>query len=218
MTAARNIAATSSLIHLTPSGNPPTSVQHRWHSSRPSSSESVSWPHAVASSETLTHLKSAFRAHASRLPSTYGDTGDTPSETGYVHEFIAHVEKTFPRTKRATHAMWAWRGSSPSKRTTGTADGSRAASVSSGSSDGGESGAGERLSRLLELSGCEDVVLVVFRWYGGVKLGSDRWKCISSVAKEALELGGFGLWGKTEDANNEQRSKGKGKKGKREKK
>jgi len=63
--------------------------------------------------------------------------------------------------------------------------------VISGSVSGGESGAGERLERLLELSpGCKDrnVVLVVYRWYGGVKLGSDRWKCISSVAKEALGI------------------------------
>ena len=57
----------------------------------------------------------------------------------------------------------------------------------SGSVSGGESGAGERFERLLELSpGCKghDVVLVVYRWYGGVMLGSDRWRCISSVAKE----------------------------------
>ena len=61
----------------------------------------------------------------------------------------------------------------------------------SGSVSGGESGAGDRLERLLELSAsCKgrDVVLVVYRWYGGVKLGSERWKCISDVSKEALSL------------------------------
>ena len=60
-----------------------------------------------------------------------------------------------------------------------------------GQNDGGERGSGERLSRLLELMECEDVVVVVSRWYGGVPLGSDRWRIISGVAKEALRRGGF---------------------------
>lgn len=81
--------------------------------------------------------------------------------------------------KRATHCMCAYR--TPS-HTTGTI---------TGQNDGGESGSGDRLSRLLELSGSENVVVVVSRWYGGVKLGSDRWKRISEVAKDVLDKGGF---------------------------
>jgi putative IMPACT (imprinted ancient) family translation regulator len=60
-----------------------------------------------------------------------------------------------------------------------------------GHNDGGEKGSGERLSRLLEAAQCEDVAVVVSRWYGGVKLGSDRWRLISSVAKAALNKGNF---------------------------
>lgn len=60
-----------------------------------------------------------------------------------------------------------------------------------GQHDGGERGSGERLSRLLDALECENVMVVVSRWYGGVPLGSDRWKIISSVAKEALKKGGF---------------------------
>ena len=63
--------------------------------------------------------------------------------------------------------------------------------IETGSSDGGESGAGEHLTRLLELCQCENVLLVVFRWYGGVQMGGQRWRCISVVAREALEEGGF---------------------------
>jgi hypothetical protein len=66
----------------------------------------------------------------------------------------------------------------------------RAAGVA-GQSDGGEGGSGDRLARLLRLTGCEDVVVVVWRWYGGVQLGSDRWKRISEVAREALNSGDF---------------------------
>ncbi|TFK88337.1 ribosomal protein S5 domain 2-like protein [Polyporus arcularius HHB13444] len=97
-------------------------------------------------------------------------------------QFLAHLHDIEPRTRRASHAMYAWRLRPPS--TSGS-------SLLYGSSNGGEAGAGERLERLLELGHCENVALVVFRWYGGVKLGSDRWRCISSVAKEALERGGY---------------------------
>lgn len=85
------------------------------------------------------------------------------------------MKATISRTRRSTHAMWAWRRASGESR----------------ADDGGEAGAGERLERLLESSPDVDVVLVVFRWYGGVPLGSQRWKCISQVAKEALEAGNF---------------------------
>lgn len=74
--------------------------------------------------------------------------------------------------------MYAYRSSDEGKTVTGE-------------SDGGESGSGERLGRLLELSGCENVIVVVSRWYGGVPLGSDRWKRISEVAKEVLREGEF---------------------------
>lgn len=60
-----------------------------------------------------------------------------------------------------------------------------------GQHDGGESDSGDRLARLLDSSRRDNVVVVVSRWYGGVKLGSDRWKRISDVAKEALTKGGF---------------------------
>lgn len=59
------------------------------------------------------------------------------------------------------------------------------------SSDGGESGAGEKLLKLLELGGYKGVIVVVYRWYGGVKLGSGRWKFILGLANDALKDGGF---------------------------
>lgn len=33
--------------------------------------------------------------------------------------------------------------------------------------------------------------MVVSRWYGGVHLGSDRFKHINQAARDALEVGGF---------------------------
>jgi len=36
-----------------------------------------------------------------------------------------------------------------------------------------------------------NVVVVVSRWYGGVKLGPDRFRLINMVARECLVMGGF---------------------------
>lgn len=90
--------------------------------------------------------------------------------------------------------MYAWRCSTGPSESTIEVNSDKAKKstvISIDSSDGNESGAGERLVRLLELAKCENVIVMVFRWYGGVKIGSDRWKCISGTAKEALTKGGF---------------------------
>jgi putative IMPACT (imprinted ancient) family translation regulator len=57
--------------------------------------------------------------------------------------------------------------------------------------DDGETAAGGRLLKLLENCGCENVAVVVSRWYGGVKLGPDRFKDINTVARDLLEKHGF---------------------------
>lgn len=141
---------------------------------------SQTWHRPVTASSSTTVLKSSFQAFVTHLSSPPLSSASFSSES--LAQLLSYIASTHPRTKRATHAMYAWRASS-SSASSGPPD--------SGSSDGGESGAGEHLSRLLELSKCEDVILVVFRWYGGVQMGGQRWKCISIVAREALELGGF---------------------------
>lgn len=81
-----------------------------------------------------------------------------------------------PELKRATHCMYAYRvqnSDSPGPTITGQ-------------NDGGENGSGDLLARLLEQSKQENVIVVVSRWYGGVQLGSERWRRISEVARDAL--------------------------------
>ncbi|KAF9240384.1 ribosomal protein S5 domain 2-type protein [Melanogaster broomeanus] len=117
-----------------------------------------SWPHELAASSSLSSHASKFLAYASTLP-----------HPAHLPNFLTYL-KALPSHKRATHFMYAYR----------TASGSAA-------HDGGERGAGERLERLLELRDVKNVVVVVVRWYGGVKIGSERWKCISEVAKQALD-------------------------------
>lgn len=57
--------------------------------------------------------------------------------------------------------------------------------------DDGEKGAGTKLASLLELAGCENTLVVVSRWYGGIHLGSARFKHIASTARTALEDAGL---------------------------
>ncbi|KAF8070418.1 ribosomal protein S5 domain 2-type protein [Lyophyllum atratum] len=139
--------------------------KHIDHAAHKSSDHPARWPHPVAVSHEVRDRKSTFLAHASTLPS--------PSA---FPAFLEHLTAS-SALKRATHCMYAYRSTDNT--------------VVTGQDDGGESGSGDRLARLLELSACENVVVVVSRWYGGVKLGSDRWKRISDVAKDALDKGGF---------------------------
>jgi putative IMPACT (imprinted ancient) family translation regulator len=52
--------------------------------------------------------------------------------------------------------------------------------------DDGESGAGKKLMKLLELSKLENVMVVVSRWFGGILLGPDRFKDINNCARSLL--------------------------------
>ena len=140
----------------------------------------------IAASDTLTQLKSVFQAFASRCTDVETPQSNLPAhmKSDIVPRFLEQLHEVEPRTRRASHAMYAWRVRCSLQSSAST-------SFLCGSSNGGEAGAGERLERLLELGRFENVIVVVFRWYGGVKLGSNRWKCISSVAKDALDRGRF---------------------------
>lgn len=176
-------------------------------------------PQRIYSSALLTHRKSVFQAHASKfsLPSKTSDnvsaaakdqcqlqgkvtTGhDGGGVEGCLELLFAHLRALHPRTKRATHRMWAYRCLPPqlplSSSTTPTpseSDSRRTriqhAHTTASFSDV-EHASGPILERLLALNNRHsDVIVVVYRWYGGVKLGSERWRCISGVASEALRL------------------------------
>ena len=52
--------------------------------------------------------------------------------------------------------------------------------------DDGESGAGMVILRMLERDGLRDHVIVVTRWYGGKRLGGDRFRHVQSCVSEYL--------------------------------
>ncbi len=56
--------------------------------------------------------------------------------------------------------------------------------------DDGESGAGLVILRMLERENITDHIVVVTRWYGGVKLGGDRFRRVQDCVNAYLQEGG----------------------------
>ncbi|PXW72791.1 uncharacterized protein UPF0029 [Loktanella sp. PT4BL] len=57
--------------------------------------------------------------------------------------------------------------------------------------DDGESGAGMVILRMLEREGLEGHIIVVTRWFGGVKLGGDRFRRVQDAVRVYLDA----MWG-----------------------
>jgi putative IMPACT (imprinted ancient) family translation regulator len=53
--------------------------------------------------------------------------------------------------------------------------------------DDGESGAGLVILRMLERAALENHIIVVTRWYGGTKLGGDRFRRVQDAVRYYLE-------------------------------
>lgn len=53
--------------------------------------------------------------------------------------------------------------------------------------DDGESGAGMVILRMLERDGLDNHIIVVTRWFGGTKLGGDRFRRIQDAVRYYLE-------------------------------
>ncbi|MDI3336550.1 YigZ family protein [Defluviimonas aestuarii] len=52
--------------------------------------------------------------------------------------------------------------------------------------DDGEAGAGAVILRMLEREGLTNHIVVVTRWYGGVKLGGDRFRHVTAAVRAYL--------------------------------
>ena len=133
------------------------------------------WQH----SEALTSKGSVFVASATRISSV--------DEVPHLLRFHANKDS---RHRRATHHMSGYR----IIKRRGEAGVGRIV-LYHDNDDDGEDGAGRKLAILLENVMGSDVaegvdvlgvLLIVSRWYGGVKLGPKRFHHISSVGRDAL--------------------------------
>lgn len=124
--------------------------------------------HKLYTSEPIMDRKSVFIGHACKITS--------PSDVPKVVNYLLSDRKI----AKATHpTMLAYR-----VRGAGEV-------IHQDNDDDGESAAGSRLAHLLQILELEDVLVVVTRWYGGIHLGSDRFKHINQAARDALVAGGF---------------------------
>ncbi|PTB69487.1 UPF0029-domain-containing protein [Trichoderma citrinoviride] len=120
-------------------------------------------------SDVVVENKSTFVAHVARVSS--------PTQAKL---FLQHLLWSDRRVRAATHNISAWR-----------IRGAGATSYSD-CDDDGEDAAGSRLLHLLQLMEAWDVMVVVSRWYGGVKLGPRRFALINGVARDGLVRAGLG--------------------------
>ncbi|KAK4076050.1 hypothetical protein Trihar35433_2610 [Trichoderma harzianum] len=133
-------------------------------------------------SEVVVENKSTFVAHVAKVTS--------PTEAKL---FLQHLLWSDRRIRSATHNITAWRIRGPGGTSYSDCD------------DDGEDAAGGRLLHLLQLMEVWDAMVVVTRWYGGVKLGPRRFALINSVARDGLVRAGLG------DGGGKEKDKKKGK-------
>lgn len=106
--------------------------------------------------------KSVFQAHVCRECATVDDVDAVLSALAESRKF-----------REATHNVLAYRIE-------------RGATFAQDYDDDGETAAGARLLRMLQLSDKRNVVVVVSRWYGGTKLGPKRFQIINAAALDAI--------------------------------
>lgn len=77
---------------------------------------------------------------------------------------------------RATHNTWA----------------ARLSATGALKADDGEAGAGMVILRMLERAGLDNHVVIVTRWYGGKKLGGDRFRRVQDAVRAYLDSQALG--------------------------
>ncbi|QUC22708.1 uncharacterized protein UV8b_06949 [Ustilaginoidea virens] len=91
---------------------------------------------------------------------------------------VGHLLASDRRVRGATHNVTAWRIKGDAGTRFQDCD------------DDGEAAAGGRLLHLMQVMGVWGAVVVVTRWYGGVKLGPRRFAVMNAVAREGFVRAG----------------------------
>ncbi|KAL2010646.1 hypothetical protein VTN00DRAFT_6453 [Thermoascus crustaceus] len=152
-------------------------------------------------SDVVTEKKSVFLGRAAHV-----------SSLEQAQAFLDHLLATEKKVAAATHNISAWR-IKQKKPSGGRGDASSAETIIQDCDDDGETAAGGRLLHLMQLMDVWNVVVVVSRWYGGVKLGPDRFRLINAAGRDALIKGGFAKnEGGGSSGTNDNKGKKKGKK------
>jgi hypothetical protein len=133
---------------------------------RPEADALTSPPWVV--SDVVTELRSVFVARCARV-----------SSTDQARAFRRHLLATDKKAAKATHNITAHRIRGAHGVAFQDCD------------DDGEAAAGGRLLHLMQRMDLWDVMVVVTRWYGGLKLGPARFGIINAVARDAFVKAGL---------------------------
>jgi hypothetical protein len=129
--------------------------------------DDVEMPEIFSSKEPVIDRKSVFIAHLAPIQ--------------YITQVGMVVRELLKNKKiaKATHNMFAYRIEE------------EGGVINEGNDDDGEHGAGITLEGLLELVDARNVFVMVSRWHGGIKLGTDRNKHIKDIAFQLLDEHGY---------------------------
>ncbi|CAI4210382.1 unnamed protein product [Parascedosporium putredinis] len=114
------------------------------------------------------------------------------SSPAQAASYVQHLLATDRRVRQATHNMTAWRIRGPGGTSFQDCD------------DDGEAAAGSRLLHLMQAMDLWDVMVVVSRWYGGLKLGPRRFALINQTARDGFVKAGY-----VKDAADDKKKKSK---------
>lgn len=103
--------------------------------------------------------------------STYSVTKGLVNSEKDIKKFIKYL-KTEKKLKKATHNTYAFRYIKDNK-------------IFEGKNDDGENGAGNIILHYLKNNNLKNVMVAVSRYYGGIKLGPDRFK---DIKKSLIEF------------------------------
>lgn len=105
--------------------------------------------------------------------SKYSVTGGKVTNRDEIKAFLRKV-KANKQYSKATHNTWATRLSHEGQ-------------IWETKNDDGETGASATILRVMQRANATNMIIVVTRWYGGVKLMGDRFKHVQDATKYFLE-------------------------------
>ncbi|VDK86532.1 unnamed protein product [Litomosoides sigmodontis] len=135
-----------------------------------SSPPSQQYVPTIISGNSMVDRKSTFQAHVAQVFSKDEVT------------LVLNKLKENNKIARATHNIYAW-------LTEENVNGRLIKQHDC--EDDGEIGAGAKLLNLLELMKAKNVLVIITRWYGGIHLGTDRFRHICNLARQILVDNGF---------------------------
>ncbi len=119
------------------------------------------------------HEFKLFEKIISDRGSKYSVSGGYVKNRAQIKAFLKKL-KSNKKYTRATHNTWAARI---------THDGR----IFDIKNDDGETGAGNTILRMLQRENVIDTIVVVTRWFGGIKLQGDRFRHVQNATKYFLE-------------------------------